>query len=352
MKGETLGFVPQFKKVETHMQDIRPIEFNFDKSEVAVRSEGSGPGNWVGAPNALVHDGFIYLTYRERRPIGEGRGGATIVKRSPVDDGVNFETLSVIDKTEMDAESLERPALDVTPEGKWRLYLSCATENTKHWRIEVIEADDPSGFDPANRQVVLPGDETVAVKDPVLLRAGNTLHMWPTCHPLFGDPEKDAKDSDQMWSEHWTSEDGLHWTKKGGREIEARPGHWDSRGARIVAVLPGVDGEPAVAYYDGRESGENYVEGGNFEERTGIAFWDKDQKKFVGKGDKPVAQSPNGGHGLRYLSVVDLPNGDKRIYYEATRSDESHDIRTERIPAPLNIAVHAEETAEKPLVSA
>ena len=47
----------------------------------------------------------------------------------------------------MDTESLERPALVRTPEGSWRLYLSCATYGTKHWRVEVIEAADPAEFD-------------------------------------------------------------------------------------------------------------------------------------------------------------------------------------------------------------
>jgi hypothetical protein len=45
-----------------------------------------------------------------------------------------------IDKEDMDAESLERPAPDVTPDGGWDLYLSCATFNSRHWQIERLRA--------------------------------------------------------------------------------------------------------------------------------------------------------------------------------------------------------------------
>jgi hypothetical protein len=86
-----------------------------------------GTGNWIGAASALVHDDYIYLAYRDRHPVEQGRGNRVYVARSPIDNGIHFDTLCVIDKEDMDAESLERPALDVTPDGDWDLYLSCAT---------------------------------------------------------------------------------------------------------------------------------------------------------------------------------------------------------------------------------
>src|SRR6266568_2717723 len=88
-----------------------------DNSEVALAAPGEGPGNWVGASSAIEVDGEIYLAYRWRRPLEHGRGGGMVVAWSR--DGVRFETVAEISKAEMDAESLERPALVVTDNGKW-----------------------------------------------------------------------------------------------------------------------------------------------------------------------------------------------------------------------------------------
>ena len=55
-----------------------------------------GAGNWIGAASAFIHDGHIYLAYRDRHPIDKGRGNRAYVARSPIDDGVHFETLCAI----------------------------------------------------------------------------------------------------------------------------------------------------------------------------------------------------------------------------------------------------------------
>ena len=99
-------------------------------------------------------DDHIYLAYRDRHPVDKGRGNRAYVARSPIDDGIHFDTLCIIDKEDMDAESLERPALDVTPDGDWDLYLSCATFNSKHWRIERLRAGHPHDFPARTRTTI------------------------------------------------------------------------------------------------------------------------------------------------------------------------------------------------------
>src|SRR5919204_559813 len=142
-----------------------------------------GTGNWIGAASALIHDDYIYLAYRDRHPVEQGRGNRAYVARSPLDNGIHFDTLCAIDKDDMDAESLERPALDVTPDGDWDLYLSCATYSSRHWRIERLRARRPQDFSARTRATVFPGSAAFGIKDPVLVR-GEDLRIFATLHPM------------------------------------------------------------------------------------------------------------------------------------------------------------------------
>jgi hypothetical protein len=284
-----------------------------DRSVVAIEPPGAGPGHWAGAPSAVTDGDDIVLAYRLRRPLGQGRGYAVAVARSC--DGVHFETLQVISRQEMDTESLERPALVVTPDGTWRLYLSCATWGTKHWRVEMLEAAAPGKFDPRQRTVVLPGDAASAVKDPVIRHYAGTWHLWASVHPLA-----DPASTDRMTTDYATSADGIAWDWH-GPALQPRPGCWDARGVRVSAVRlePGA----VTAFYDGRATaGENY------EERTGLATGTSPDR-LTAAGLEPVAQAPAGAGGLRYLDIVSLGDGQDRLYYELTRQDGRHELRTE-----------------------
>ena len=284
-----------------------------DRGVVAAAPPGTGPGYWAGAPCAVAGDGEIFLAYRLRRPIGQGRGYAVAVARSV--DGERFETLLRIGKEEMATESLERPALVRTPAGSRRLYLSCATFGTKHWRVEMTEAAHPGEFDVRRRELVLPGDAKTGVKDPVIRHHDGRWHLWASCHPL-ADPDQ----TDQMTTEYATSPDGLAWTWH-GTALSGTPGRWDARGTRVTAVDFGQG--VVTAYYDGRASAAE-----NYEERTGVAAG-ADPAALTAADDGPVAASPYHGGGLRYLDVVALPGGRHRLYYEMTRPDGSHALVTE-----------------------
>ena len=108
-----------------------------DDEVVVVPAPGSGPGNWAGAPSALPDGaGGWVIAYRVRTPAT--RGGSVVVATSP--DGEQLSTVATLSQDRFGAESLERPALVRLPEGGWRLYVSCATPGTKHWRIDALDA--------------------------------------------------------------------------------------------------------------------------------------------------------------------------------------------------------------------
>ena len=257
----------------------------------------------------MLVDGAFWLAYRIRRPLNSGRGVGVVVAKSV--DGVNFKPVCEVSREAFGAASLERPVIMPTDVG-WRLYLSCATPNSKHWWIDALDAERPEELPFGDRHLVLPGNDQWAVKDPVIIRDHEGWRMWVCCHPL-----DEAGHEDRMITRYATSVDGLDWHDQ-GVALRGTPGSWDARGARITAIL---NESPLTVLYDGRASAAE-----NWCERTGLAR--EHDGSLVPVGDAPVAQSPDTDGSLRYVSAVPLPGGRTRFYFEAARSDGSHDLMT------------------------
>jgi len=281
-----------------------------DGAHVVVPAPGPGPGNWAGAASATLVDGTIYLTYRVRRPLGDGRGVSVVVSRST--DGVSFEHVCEVRREDFGAESFERPVVVRTPEGGWRLYLSCATPGSKHWWIEAVDADRPEALPAGRRTRTLPGSDEEAVKDPVVVVDDSRWRMWVCCHPLT-----DVGHEDRMTTRLAMSDDGLTW-RWDGVALAPTPGSWDARGSRVTAVL-GTD--PLTVLYDGRATAEQ-----NWHEVTGLAV--EREGRLVPERGNPVAISPHSDRALRYATAVRLPDGTTRFYFEAARPDGAHDLYT------------------------
>ena len=282
----------------------------FEDAEVVVPAPAPGPGNWAGAASCVLVDGVFWLAYRVRRPLDEGRGVSVAIARSA--DGVRFDQVCEVGRDAFGAASFERPVLMPTDSG-WRLYLSCATPESKHWWIEALDARSPGRLPRGRRHMVLPGDAHWAVKDPVVRRAADgSWQMWVCCHPLHP-----AGEEDRMVTRYATSPDGLSWTDH-GEVLRGTPGGWDQRGARVTAVL---DDDPLTVLYDGRDSAA-----ANWHERTGLA--QELGGILIAVGDGPVARSPKSDGALRYVSAVPLPDGRTRFYFEAARADGAHDLLT------------------------
>ena len=278
--------------------------------EVVVPAPDAGPGNWAGAASAVLVDDVFWLTYRVRRPIGAGRGVSVVVARS--DDGVRFSAVAEVGREAFGTESFERPVLVPLPEGGWRLYLSCATPGSKHWWVDSLTAATPAELPAGQRQIVLPGDPLLAVKDPVILVRDGEWQMWLCCHPL-----DDPGQEDRMSTRHLVSADGLVWQDR-GEVLTGSPGTWDARGARVTAVL---DTDPLVVLYDGRADALS-----NWYETTGVAHWDG-TRLVADPAVAPIASRHSDG-AFRYGCAVALPDGRTRFYLEVARPDGAHDLVT------------------------
>jgi len=287
---------------------------------VAVPAPGDGSGFWAGGPSvAAAPDGTVWLAYRLRRPVVDGRGYAVAVARSH-DGGVTFTEVTRLERDDFACDSLERPALVALPDGGWRIYLSLATPGTLHWYVVAIDADDPSLFAAADARTVLDGGPDDALKDTVVHAGPHGWEMWVCLHRVAHPAWADA-----MSTLHATSSDGLVWTITGPVLAPEDLTAWDARGTRIAAVVDLDD--TRVAYYDGRAS---YAE--NWEERTGIALATEDGT-FHARPGGPAAASLHGSGSLRYVDVLRVPGG-LRLYYEASRPDGAHDLLTEYAPLP------------------
>jgi hypothetical protein len=287
-----------------------------DDARVVVPAPGNGPGNWAGAASAVLVDGVTYLTYRLRRPLVEGRGVATVVARSA--DGVTFEPVCEVHRDEFGAESFERPVIVQRPDSGWRLYLSCASPGSKHWWIEALDAERPEELPTGKRTVVLPGDDTIAVKDPVITVRDGQWEMWLCEHPLTEPGEED-----RMSTSYLTSSDGLSWTRH-GTVLDPRPDLWDARGVRVTTV---ISHDPLVVLYDGRARAED-----NWHETTSVARADATGQLHADP-DAPVLCSPASDGALRYATAVRQPDGSTRFYFELARPDGAHDLVTTLSPA-------------------
>ncbi len=312
-----------------------PPLFDPETGTTVIAPSGSGSGWWAGAPSGLWTGDRFYLSYRVRRPQPE-RGGETRIATST--DGEHFETIWVGRKEQFDTPSIERCALVRTEGGKWRLYVSYVDGATDKWRVDLMEADAPDAFDPATRVPILTAEQIGAegVKDPWVCQVGGAWLMiasFATTPPdLAGDHQALHGTRDIYNTGHTkscsglaTSDDGVHWRWEGSI-LEPRDGQWDSYAARLNTVIyaPPV----WLGFYDGSASvAENY------EERCGLAY-STDLRAWRRVSLSGPALGPNGGPGsVRYVEAVQGPDW-VRYYYEWTRPDGSHELRTSRVSRP------------------
>jgi hypothetical protein len=267
-------------------------------SELVAAPPATGIQRWAGAPAAVLDaDGTVLLVYRTR-----GDGDALLLARSS--DGVRFAPLVVLTAADLGVAMVERAALVHTGTG-WRLYACYAPADGQPWQIGLLEAPELADLPKAELRELTFGGPLETVKDPIVHRTPEGWAAWVCVHPL----DMPGAD-DRMYTRYLTSTDGVDWTSH-GTVLAARPGEWDARGARLTCVLPDGSG-----YYDGRRTREE-----NWFERCGRVLPVDGGPQLVAVGAEPVAD-------VRYLEILELPDGRRRVYFEARRPDGAHELRT------------------------
>lgn len=307
--------------------------FDPEAGTPVIQPQGHGSGWWVGAPSVWWDGTAYHLAFRTRRPQPE-RGGLFQIARNA--DGERFEVVNSIRKEDLGTSSIERGALLQTGDGIWRLYLSFVDPDDGRWRIDLMEADCPESLDPAKRVPILTAAdiEGEGIKDPWVCKVGSTWHMIASYAPT---PEGDVAPDDMHGTRDIyntgtsksltglaTSEDGLSWHWQ-GPVFEPGASGWDAYAARIKTVYR--HGRLFIGLYDGSRSVKE-----NYEERCGLAVSGDLRSWRRVSTDGPIV-GPNGGPGsVRYAEAVQGPDW-VRFYYEFTRQDGSHELRTVRVDA-------------------
>jgi len=296
---------------------------------------GEGPGWWAGAPTALYDPATadFYVYYRLRKPRELGRGVECRIARGR--DGVHFEDLWRATKDQIDTQSMEKSCIVKVADDLWRLYISFVDTDGR-WRIDMLEAHRPEGFDCSTRVKTLTADDCdiEGVKDPLVYNVGGLWHMIVSYAPRPRRLTEDEKASMHATGDVYnvgvtkshtglaTSVDGVHWDWEG--DILSPPDEgWDSYCTRIGAVLwrPPV----FMGFYDGSRSVE-----GNYEEKAGLAvsFDLRHWRRLTTEG--PYVLSPHASRAIRYVEVLEA-QGALWYYYEYTRADGSHELRVSRV---------------------
>jgi hypothetical protein len=313
-------------------------EARIDVAAASLLAEppGEGPGYWAGAPGAFVDGETIYVVYRLRWPRPK-RGGELRIARFEADRLVPLWRAS---RDDFASPSIERCAI-LRVDRVWRLYVSYVDGVDGRWRIDVIEADSPAGFDPSARRPALDADDAraVAVKDPWLRRVGDRWWMFVSYGERPGGARDlhasgDALSTGATKSETGlaTSVDGLRWTWE-GRVLAAASSGWDKATARLSTAFPTTGGW--IGLYDGAS---HITE--NYEERCGAAR-SPDLRQWDRVGSGPAVGSPSGPGAVRYVESV--ADGDRlRLFFERTRHDGAHELCTVAISRAGEEAIAAD----------
>jgi hypothetical protein len=293
--------------------------------------QSPGAGYWVGAPG-VFHDrqgDTIYLLYRLRRPRGVPADRGAEVRLAASQNGLRFTDIWTLHKDQLPAASIERCALNQSPDGRFLLYVSYVDPADNRWRIDVTSAARPEKFEIQGRKPVLTAAAigVEGVKDPWVMRLGAVYFMVVSYATVETTTDRarlhataDAYNTGLVKSRTGLalSLDAERFQWEGELFAPSEAG-WDSYAARISCLWH----EPPLwwALYDGSAGVTE-----NYEERCGLAVGSDFRRLTRVTRLGPWITVPYRSGSVRYVDV--LPLADRTlVYYEMVRPDGSHDLR-------------------------
>eukprot|EP01102_Stenamoeba_stenopodia_P005765 TRINITY_DN1649_c0_g1_i2.p1 TRINITY_DN1649_c0_g1~~TRINITY_DN1649_c0_g1_i2.p1 ORF type:complete len:344 (-),score=60.16 TRINITY_DN1649_c0_g1_i2:126-1157(-) len=333
--------------------EYKKVLFDHQTSKVLVAADGKGSGYWVGACSVALVDGNAYVYYRRRGPRPDRGNRCYIIKSDGLHNLENQdswkriwegrkEDLVTVEGQGEGSPSFEKSALVFFPQQSiWRLYISYVDPVDQRWRIDAIEAQNPSefSFKPSHRREVLTAasTDTEGVKDPEVVQLSpNHYRMYFTYVPkppsqlsneqMHGTADILNTGASKAYTGYADSIDGgktFVWNKASPQIALAPPSNpdaWDCYCARLTTVFNGANENEKIGLYDGTQSVE-----GNYEEKTGLSVSTDGGVTFERKTiDGPILTS-NCTSALRYIQHLDF-EGKRHWIYEAANDNGSHDI--------------------------
>ena len=242
----------------------------------------------------------VWLAYRLRRPVADAASPTSWRGRATASASATVATSA---RTRSAASRWSGPPWSSPPEGRWRLYVSCATPGTKHWRVDLLEAATPEGLATARRGPSCRAARA-AVKDPVISARRPVAPVGVV--PPAGRPRGHRPDDHR--ARHQRRRRDLDVARHRARRPAGQLGRPRGPGRR-GACSTGRDRAPL------RRPGHRRGELGGADR-----VWPGSPSPAASRpsGRTRSASPRTGSGGLRYVRVVRLPDGGTRLYFEVT----------------------------------